>query len=143
MHKRLKWNAIGLESRTRMLLDAMKAEASGIDPAHTTKLGKLKGYMDELNYLLGTIERIQATLIPALEKKFRLTFKTPELIMIALSRPSIRNIFDDLKKHLEGNPDNSLSWSTSFKVMVRCFLVAGIKENGNGRFNYENECNQI
>jgi len=54
------------------------------------------------------MRKIQNELIPELEKIFRLEFKTPELAMLALSRPSIRNIYEDMEKHFKNQLDNPL-----------------------------------
>jgi dsRNA-specific ribonuclease len=54
------------------------------------------------------MEKIEKILIPKLEVIFRLKFTTPELIMFALSRPSIRKIFEDLNVHFNNNPERLL-----------------------------------
>lgn len=108
MHKRLKWNAIGLERKTQILLEKILQEKDSTPSSHLKKFRKLQRFVDELSHLLHTIGRIQQELIPKLEKMFRLKFKTPELVMFALSRPSIRNIYKDLEKHFKDQPNNPL-----------------------------------
>ena len=107
MHKKLKRNAVGLESKTQALYDQVIKEKAIIPPENLRDHRKLEGFLEELNYLLTKMKDIQNILIPDLEKIFHLEFKTPELILIAFSRPSIRNIYDDLEKFFKlrsGNP---------------------------------------
>lgn len=109
MEKKLKWNAIGLVRKTKILRDFIEDEKSSIPADHTAKISKVKGFLDELNHLLNRMEMIEKILIPKLQKFFRFPFPTPELIMFALSRPSIRNIFDDLNTHFKDNPNRPLN----------------------------------
>lgn len=55
------------------------------------------------------MEKIKKIIIPKLENLFRLTFPTPELVMFALARPSIRNIFEDLNTHFRDDANRPLS----------------------------------
>ena len=117
MHKRLKWNAVGLEQKTQILYEKLQSEKQ-LEPSENLKnLRKLQLFIDELNFLLDTINQIKNELIPELEKILRLKFKTPELILLALSRPSIRNIYEDLEKHFEIQPDNPLK-SEAYKELA-------------------------
>ncbi|MHA2227395.1 MAG: ribonuclease III domain-containing protein [Candidatus Hodarchaeales archaeon] len=97
MEKRLTWNAIGLERKTKILIDEV-----------SRTFRKLQLYLDELNYIKTQIENIHLELIPSLETIFRLKFPTPELVMLALARPSIRNIFIDLKGYFEKESNSPL-----------------------------------
>ena len=108
MHKRLKWNAIGLERKTVILYDKISQEKNEVPAAHLNKHKTLQGFLDELNHILETIKKIQNKLIHELEKIFRVEFKTPEMLMLALSRPSIRNIYEDLEKHFKTQLYNPL-----------------------------------
>ena len=109
MQEKLKWNAIGLGKKTQMLRNYIQNEKNKIPDDHTSKHGKMHGYLNELNHLLERMEKIEKIIIPKLEQLFRLKFTTPELIMFALSRPSIRNIFDDLNKHFKNDSNPPLS----------------------------------
>ena len=55
------------------------------------------------------MERIEKIVIPKLEKVFGLKFSTPDLVMFALARPSIRNIFDQLNAHFKNDPNRPLN----------------------------------
>ncbi len=109
MKEKLKWNAIGLVKKTQILYDYLQNEKNNIPIDHTSKSSKLLGYLAELNHLLEQMEKIEKIIIPKLEKLFRLKFTTPELVMFALSRPSIRNIFDDLNKHFKSDGNAPLN----------------------------------
>jgi dsRNA-specific ribonuclease len=101
MQEKLKWNAIGLVRKTRLLKESIEEEKKHIPAEHTNKLSKLQGLLEELNHLLEQMEKIEKIIIPKLESTFRLQFDTPELIMYALSRPSIRYVFNILNAHFE------------------------------------------
>ena len=108
MKEKLKWNAIGLTRKTQMLRDYTQNEKDSIPNDHTSKYAKRQRYLDELDHLLERMEKIEKILIPKLEALFRLKFTTPELVMFALSRPSIRNIFEDLNTHFNDNSNRPL-----------------------------------
>ena len=109
MQDKLKWNAIGLVQRTRMLKRYIEREKKDIPIDHTKKRATLTGFLVELNHILEQMEKIKKIIIPKLEKLFRLTFPTPELVMFALARPSIRNIFEHLNIHFKDDASRPLS----------------------------------
>lgn len=108
MQKRLKWNAIGLERNTEMLLEYINIEKENTPPEHLKKFRTLQLFVDELTHLITTMKKIREELIQTLEKNLRIKFKTPEMVMLALSRPSIRNIYEDLEIFFEGKEKNPL-----------------------------------
>ena len=108
MHKRLKWNAIGLELKTNLLLENINKEKENEPEAHSKKHEKLQRFIDDLSQLIDGMRKIKEELIPKLEKVLRLEFKTPELIMLALARPSIRNIYEDLENGIKTLPNQKL-----------------------------------
>ena len=108
MQERLKWNAIGLQNKTLLLKKKISEEKAKTPPENLKDLRKLQIYLDELSHLLEIMDKIQSELIPKLEGIFRVKYKTPELVMLALARPSIRNIYDDLEKFFEIRFDNPL-----------------------------------
>jgi len=109
MQDKLKWNAIGLVKKTRMLKDYIERERNDVPIGHTKKHATLSGFLMELNHILEQMEKIEKIIIPKLENLFRLTFPTPELVMFALARPSIRNIFEDLNTHFKDDENRPLS----------------------------------
>ena len=109
MQDKLRWNAIGLVKKTKTLKDYVEREKNEVPVGHTKKLGILSRFLEELNHLLEQMEKIKKITIPKLEGLFRLTFPTPELVMFALTRPSIRNIFEDLNAHFKDDANRPLN----------------------------------
>jgi len=109
MEDKLKWNAIGLVKKTRMLKDYIEREKNNVPIDHTKKRATLSGYLVELNHILEQMEKIKKIIIPKLENLFRLTFPNPELVMFALAHPSIRNIFEDLNTHFKDDANRPLN----------------------------------
>jgi len=109
MQDKLKWNAIGLVKKTGMLKDYIEREKINVPIDHTKKRATLSGFLVELNHILEQMEKIKKIIIPKLENLFRLTFPTPEMVMFALARPSIRNIFEDLSTHFKEDANRPLS----------------------------------
>ena len=109
MQDKLKWNAIGLLKKTRMLKDYIEREEKDVPIDHTKKKATISGFLMELNHLLEQMEKIEKIVIPKLENLFRLTFPTPEMVMFALARPSIRNIFEDLNTHFKDDENRPLN----------------------------------
>ena len=108
MQDKLKWNAIGLVKKTRTLKKYIEIERNDVPVDHTKKYATLSGFLVELNHILEQMEKIKKIIIPKLEDLFRLTFPTPELVMFALARPSIRNIFEDLSTHFKDDANRPL-----------------------------------
>ena len=109
MKKKLKWNAIGYQKKTQMLYDELKKELKKVPEGHSREEKKIKGFIDELENLLETMQKINTHFIPQLEKKFRLEFPVPEMILIALSRPSIRSELENIQTFFEGKENNPLN----------------------------------
>ena len=109
MQDKLKWNAIGLVKKTRTLKKYVEIERNDVSVDHTKKYATLSGFLVELNHILEQMEKIKKIIIPKLEDLFRLTFPTPELVMFALARPSIRNIFEDLSTHFKDDANRPLN----------------------------------
>ena len=103
MQEKLKWNAIGLARKTQSLREYIQKEKDEIPDDHTSKHVLRQRFLDELDHVLGRMEKIEKILIPKLEEMFRLEFTTPELLMIAMSNTSIRKIFEDLNVHFINN----------------------------------------
>ena len=108
MQDKLKWNAIGLVKKTKMLKDYIEQEKKDIPIGHTKKTAVISGFLFELNHLIEQMERIEKIIIPKLENLFNLKFPTPEMVMFALARPSIRNIFEDLNTHFKDDVNRPL-----------------------------------
>ena len=109
MQDKLKWNAIGLVKKTRILKDYIEREKDNIPIDHKKKRATLSGFLVELNHILEQMEKIKKIIIPKLENLFHLTFPTPEMVMFALARPSIRNIFEDLNTHFKDDTKRPLN----------------------------------
>ncbi|GAH46780.1 unnamed protein product [marine sediment metagenome] len=92
-----------------MLKGFIEREKNDVPIDHTKKRATLSGFLVELNHILEQMEKIKKIIIPKLENLFRLTFPTPEMVMFALARPSIRNIFEDLNTHFKDDGNRPLS----------------------------------
>jgi len=111
MQDKLKWNAVGLVKKTKQLKEYIKRELKEKEnqPAHQKgRIAPLSGYLEELDHMLGQMEKIEKIIIPELETLFHVEFQTPEMIMLALSTKSIRNIFQDLNIHFRADPNRPL-----------------------------------
>ncbi len=108
MQKKLKWNAIGLETKTRLLLDDLTRVKQAIDPTHAAKIKKVEGLIAELGNVVGKIEQVKATIIPKVEALFRVQLKTPELMYLALSRPGLKTIYDNIRLYYQNREQQPL-----------------------------------
>ncbi len=117
MDKRLTWNAIGLERKVENLYNRINEDRNKLPEDHLRDFRKLTGFLEELEFIKKAISRIKTDLLPILEKQLRLAFPTPELVYIALTRPSIRNIFDQLKVYFQNKP-NSLLQEEEFNELA-------------------------
>lgn len=119
MQRRLKWNAIGLEPKTKKILEIMLIEKDEVPEDNLKDYRKIQRFVDELEYLVKTLTEIREELIPSIEKFFRLEFPTPELIYLAMSRPGIKKIFEDLHIFFD-RIGNSVFNNDEFKDLSSC-----------------------
>jgi dsRNA-specific ribonuclease len=108
MYKKLKWNAIGLEKKTISLIETVRAEQKTLPENNLNDKKKLLRFENQLQFIIDMITKINSELIPKLESIFRLNFKTPELVMMALARPSIRAVYSGLHMRYSGKDINPL-----------------------------------
>ncbi|MHA1891353.1 MAG: ribonuclease III domain-containing protein [Promethearchaeota archaeon] len=111
MERKLKWHAIGLETKISRILDSLESIKESFDPTHTAKIKKVQGLINELLNIKERIVRIKNHMIPRLEEKFRLEFKTPELVYLAFLRPSLRNIFSNISSYYANRESSPLKQS--------------------------------
>ncbi len=112
MQKKLQWNAVGIKKQIDDFIRAVISKRDELPRDHTVSFRRLTGYLDQLTRLKSHIDYIDIKIIPELEKIFRISFKTPELIYLALSRPSIRNIFENLEIEFAEDEKFTISQST-------------------------------
>lgn len=112
MQDKLKWNAVGLVKKTKQLknyIEQEKREKENLPAHQKERTAPLPGYLNELNHMLEQMEKIEKIIIPKIEKLFHLKFQTPELIMLALTRPSVRTIFENINTHFKDDPNRPSS----------------------------------
>ena len=84
MQVKLKWNAVGLVKKTKLLKEYIEKEMreKETQPAHQkARIAPLQGYLNELTFMLEQMEKIEKITIPKLETLFHLTFPTPEMVI--------------------------------------------------------------
>ncbi len=68
MQDKLKWNAIGLVKKARMLKNYIEREKSDVPIGHKKKLATLSGFLMELNHILEQMEKIKNIDIECLQR---------------------------------------------------------------------------
>lgn len=116
MEKRLKWNAIGLITKTEKLKNFIALQLDQTPQEYTNIRKTLRNFLDELQNLLKSIELIESVLLPKLEKILRIHFETPEMVFLALCRPSLNNLFEQLQIRFQ-KEENSAFPSVDFKEL--------------------------
>lgn len=101
MIKKLKFNAVGMFRKTEYLLDLVIQEWEELPNQNLRDKDKLTRFRKQLEFMKETMDRILNKLIPDLEVTIGTKFKSPELLFIAQSRPSLRNIFEDIQVHFK------------------------------------------
>lgn len=112
MQKKLQWNAVGFKKQIDYYIEAVNSNRNELPRDHAVSFRRLTGFLDQLNQLKANIDQIDNKIIPELESIFRISFKTPEMLYLAFSRPSIRNIFENLETEFAENEDIKLSKAT-------------------------------
>lgn len=90
-----------IEVQTKVIYKELVNFKEKIPPSHVKTLKTIKVFEDELEYLISQMKKINTELIPDLQGLLKLKFQTPKLLMFALSRPSIRNTYEQLKTFFE------------------------------------------
>lgn len=91
------------------IFDILKEDFSNILDITSKKSKKLNKWLETLNNFLLKHENIQLNLKPSLEKIFSIKFKNPDLITLALFRPSTKNIFTELNIYFQKEHPNFLN----------------------------------
>ncbi|MDH5402721.1 MAG: ribonuclease III domain-containing protein [Candidatus Heimdallarchaeota archaeon] len=110
---KLKWKAIGLKRKTQQLLKTLNEILAEIPEEQTNKRRTPQNLINELEYILAGINKIDQELIPRLEEYQGIELKNKELMYLAMSQISLRNVFTSIKDHLMKNnklpiPENEL-----------------------------------
>ncbi len=105
----MQWNAIGLAKKTEILRQYFLEQKQKIPKEHVAKFRTNQLFLDDLEYLVVTMSKIQLELIPKLENMFRISLKAPEIILLALSRPGTKTIFTNLKNYFENKEGQPLT----------------------------------
>lgn len=91
------------------IFDIIKEDFSNISDKTTKKSKKLNKWLEMLDNFLLKHENILLNLKPSIEKKFSIKFKNPNLITLALFRPSTKNIFTELNIYFQEEHPNFLN----------------------------------
>lgn len=97
---KLKWKAIGLKRKTNLLLDTIKEMLAEIPIEHVGKRRKPENFKNELENIIFGIEKIDQKLIPKLEEYQGIQLIDKELLYLAMSQTSLKNVFKPLKEYL-------------------------------------------
>ncbi len=109
MNLKLKSNLSRVFQELSEISDILKEDLLNISDKTSKKSKKLNRWLKILNNFLLKHENIQLNLKPSLEKKFSIKFKNPNLITLALFRPSTKNIFNELSIYFQEERPNFLN----------------------------------
>lgn len=101
MQKKLTLNAVGLKKKINHLLSSCQTRKDELPQDHLREYRSLDGFIADLEFILEKIKQIEGVLIPLLEKDFRIRFKTPELVLLAFSSLSMKNVFDVIQAYFQ------------------------------------------
>ncbi len=106
---KLKSNLSRVFQELSEIFDIIKEDCLNFSDKTSKKSKKLNRWFDMLNNFLLKHENIQLNLKPSLEKQFSFKFKNPNLITLALFRPSTKNIFTELNIYFQEEHPNFLN----------------------------------
>ena len=109
MNLKLKSNLSRVFQELSEIFDIIKEDCLNISDKTSKKYKKLNRWLETLTNFLLKHENIQLNLKPSLEKKFSIKFKNPNLITLALFRPSTKNIFTELSIYFQEEHPNFLN----------------------------------
>ena len=109
MNLKLKSNLSRVFQELSEIFDIIKEDCLNISDKTSKKSKKLNRWLEMLTNFLLKHENIQLNLKPSLEKKFSIKFKNPNLITLALFRPSTKNIFTELSIYFQEEHPNFLN----------------------------------
>jgi len=121
---RLQWKDIYYYQKTLIVRNGLYHNKENLQ-SHLKEFKKVSNFLDEINHILDTMVSIEEVLIPKLEEELDLSFTSSELLMIALTRPSIRNIFSDLKIYFSQKKDYPLDL-TDFDILASTGYIANV-----------------
>ncbi|WP_455142159.1 ribonuclease III domain-containing protein [Candidatus Hodarchaeum mangrovi] len=121
---RLHWKVIDYYQKTLIVQNELNKQKKDLYK-HLKEFKKVSSFLNEINYIIDRMVSIKEILIPELEEELNLSFPTSELMLIALTRPSIRNIFSDLKIYFS-QKNNCPIDLTDFDILASTGYAANV-----------------
>ncbi|MDD1777194.1 MAG: hypothetical protein LUQ65_03425, partial [Candidatus Helarchaeota archaeon] len=100
----MKWDVHGVFDDIALLKEQLESDKSDIPASNTHDTRKLARWIGLLTEILNKMEHIESILIPKLEKAFQYQFESKELVTLSFFRPSIKNLFSELKLYFDQKP---------------------------------------
>ncbi|MDN7013508.1 hypothetical protein FGW20_10775 [Methanoculleus sp. FWC-SCC3] len=118
MHRSLTWNLPGIEGRLTTLRDDLVRETPALSMGDSAKFRRWVG---DIETVLTKATVIAGTVQPEVEADLGYSLGDREQFVIALFRPSTRNLFDEIAEHAQNG-----CWCTLTDAMLR--ELAGLHE---------------
>ncbi|MDD3070226.1 MAG: ribonuclease III domain-containing protein [Methanoculleus horonobensis] len=118
MHRWLTWNLPGIEGGLTTLRDDLVREAPELSTGDAVKFRR---WVREIETVLTKAAVISGTIQPEVEAEIGYSLGDREQFVIAMFRPSTRNLFDEIAEHARGN-----NWCTLTDAKLR--ELAGLHE---------------
>ncbi|MFW9846913.1 MAG: ribonuclease III domain-containing protein, partial [Candidatus Thorarchaeota archaeon] len=94
---RLSWDAINLEEKLNLLIEVVRGVESETPKRNTRMLRKTHRWISQLEDVANNLTRIRKNLAPKLERALHVSFKSIELLQVALFQPSTKNLFSEIE----------------------------------------------
>ena len=95
----LEWHQIDLSKHLGEIRIAISEELGTISPNKTRTIDKLNRWLRDLEYIAETIQHVEESLVPKLERFFSVELNTNGLFTVSLFQPSAKNLFSEIRTH--------------------------------------------
>jgi ribonuclease-3 len=121
--RELSWEAIGLETTLKDLVNIVRDVEASTPPQNTRLLRKTKKWSQQLSEVIDSLIQIRTELKPQLEKALGVSIRGQELLQVAMFQPSTKNLFSEIQIELSSDKRSPLD-EDDYEVLVSLSEIA-------------------
>lgn len=123
LYHKLKWDVQGVFDNIPIIETELEKRLSQLPEDHINERKKVSNWIAQIKQINNQIQNIKKFKLNELNKYFNYDFAEPDLVILSLIQPSIKNLFDELTKYsikfkLNLNTEQFISMDEAAKVLA-------------------------
>ena len=112
-YHKLKWDVQGVFDNVPIIEQELEKRLSQIPENHTNERKKVSNWIDQIKQINEKIQYIKKVKLNELNKNLNYKFTEPDLVILSLIQPSIKNLFEELTKY-----SNEVKFNIDFEYFI-------------------------